>query len=148
MPLPLLDERYRDGYPTRSPEDKHAWLNAEEERFILWGFKDHWSAARIGRALGVSATTVRRFRDKYWRTPALLLELGLFEMVSGAAKDEYRCLVCGDRIKERPKVQRHLRAHYVDEANVDAVPGVDDEVKRDELLNRFMNKLDDIDASG
>ena len=31
MPQPTLDERFREGAPTRSAQDVHAWLNAEEE---------------------------------------------------------------------------------------------------------------------
>ncbi len=89
-----LDERFRDSTPRRGPDDYHAWLNAEEQRFILWGFKERWSAARIGRALGVNEATVRRFRDRYWSEPRLLLDLGLYEMSQRArSEDEFRCLV-------------------------------------------------------
>ncbi len=115
MPKKTLDERFEDGPPARSPEDRHAWLNAEEQRFILWALIERWSMPRIGRALGVSPTTVRRFRDKFWREPALLLELGLFEMVGSADKDEYRCLVCGDRVKGRRQVTRHVLEHFLDD---------------------------------
>ena len=34
-----------------------------------------WSAARIGRALGVNEATVRRFRSSFWGDPERLLEL-------------------------------------------------------------------------
>ena len=111
MPLPLLDDRYRNRKPTLSPEDRRARLTADEHRFILWALRERWSAARIGRTLGVSAITVRRFRQRVWREPWVLLELSLYEMVGGPEKREYRCLVCGDRLKGHRKVERHVLSH-------------------------------------
>ena len=115
MPKPTLDERFTDGPPLRGPEDRHRWLDAEERRFILWASKESWSAIRIGRALGVNEATVRRFRRGYWEDPRLLLELGLFEMVGKAGEEEFRCLVCADRVAGRSQIQRHVVSHYVDE---------------------------------
>ena len=131
MPQPLLGERFRDRIPTRSLEDLHAHLNAEEQRFILWAFKEKWSAARIGRALKMNSATALRFRNRYWRQPRLLLELGLFEMVSGPVKDEYRCLVCGDRMKSRKSVERHVLGHYLEEPVVESVLGKDEDENED-----------------
>ena len=111
---PTLNERFRGNPPKRVPEDSHAWLEAEEGRFILWGLKESWSAARIGRALGINEVTVRRFRNKIWAEPDLLLELGLFEMVGGAKNQEYRCLVCGDRVINRSVVETHVKRHYIE----------------------------------
>ena len=45
-----LDERYRKGAPARKRQDRHTWMTSDERRFILWGIKEGWSAARIGRA--------------------------------------------------------------------------------------------------
>ncbi len=112
MPQPTLDERFREGAPTRSAQDAHAWLNAEEERFILWALKERWSAARIGRALGVNEATVRRFRRRFWQEPRLLLELGLYEMAGRTKEDFFRCLICGDRVRKRREVERHVLGHY------------------------------------
>ncbi len=83
-----LDEKFRDALPTRGAEDHHAWLSADERRFILWGLKENWSAARIGRALGVNEATVRRFRNRFWGEPKMLLDLGLFEMVGRGKRAE------------------------------------------------------------
>ena len=127
MPQPTLNERFRDGPPSRRPEDNHAWLNAEERRFILWGFKERWSAARIGRALGVNEATVRRFRNRFWDSPELLLELGLYEMVGRAKDDEYRCLVCADRIIQRREAERHVVAHFLEMAVVEELYPVAEE---------------------
>jgi hypothetical protein len=127
MPQPTLEERFREGAPTRSAQDAHAWLNAEEERFIVWALKERWSAARIGRALGVNEATVRRFRRRFWQEPSLLLELGLYEMAGRTREDVFRCLVCGDRVNKRREAERHILRHYLDEEIVEgAVP---DEVK-------------------
>ncbi len=127
MPQLTLSERFRDGPPGRRSEDHHAWLNAEERRFILWGLKERWSAAKIGRSLGINEATVRRFRSKFWDNPELLLELGLFEMTGRARDDEYRCLVCADRIIRRREVERHVVAHYLDRAKVDELYPVEED---------------------
>ena len=121
MTQPTLDDRFRDNPPTREAEDTHAWLNAEEQRFILWGLREHWSAARIGRALRVNEATVRRFRKRFWEEPKLLLELGLYEMAGRVRENEYRCLVCGDRVVSRRDTERHLLRHYLDEIIVESV---------------------------
>ena len=113
MPKPTLDESFRSGPPKRSPEEFHGWLTAEERRFILWGFKEHWSAARIGRALGVHEATVRRFRRGYWEDHSRLLELGLFEMIGPARGQEFRCLVCEERVQSKPKAERHVLEHFL-----------------------------------
>ena len=42
MPQPTLDERFQGSYPSRAADEYHAWLNAEEQRFILWGLKEKW----------------------------------------------------------------------------------------------------------
>ncbi len=126
MPQPTLDERFREDAPTRSAQDAHAWLNAEEERFIVWALKERWSAARIGRALGVNEATVRRFRRRFWQEPQLLLELGLYEMAGRTREDAFRCLVCGDRVRKRWEMERHILRHYLDEEIVGgAVPDED-----------------------
>ena len=121
MARPTLDERFYDSYPTRGADEYHAWLNAEEQRFILWGLKEKWSAARIGRALNINEVTVRRFRNRVWDRPKLLLELGLYEKVGSASDDEFRCLVCGERVERRPIAEHHLINHYVDDDIADAV---------------------------
>ena len=121
MAQPTLDDRFRDNPPTRGPHDTHAWLSAEEQRFILWGLRERWSAARIGRALRVNEATVRRFRKRFWQEPKLLLQLGLYEMAGRARENEYRCLVCGDRVISRRDTERHLLGHYLDEIIVESV---------------------------
>jgi hypothetical protein len=90
-------------------------MTAEERRFILWGFKEGWSAARIGRELGVNEATVRRFRAALKKKPETLLELGLHDK----AGDGHRCLVCGEVSETRPAVDRHVLLHYVDEEAAD-----------------------------
>ncbi len=127
MAQPTLDERFRDGPPTRSAEDQHAWLNAQEQRFILWALKESWSAARVGRALGVNEATVRRFRRRIWEQPQSLLQLGLYEMAGRTREHQFRCLVCGDRVMRRREVERHVLRHYIDEAIVEAALPADEQ---------------------
>ena len=116
-----LDERFKDRPPTRGPADHHAWLSAEERRFILWALRDRWSGARIGRALDVHEATVRRFRKRVWDDPTILLELGLLEMIGKIEDDEWRCLVCGLRVEGRRQGERHLALHFVDEYTIAAI---------------------------
>ncbi len=93
-------------------------MTAEECRFILWGLKEHWSAARIGRALGVNEATVRRFRRSFWGDPERLLELGLFEMVGRAKNQEFKCLVCEEKVETKSKTERHVLSHFLEESAV------------------------------
>ena len=115
MPQSTLGELFRNRAPARGPEDRHAWLSAEEKRFILWAMREQWSAARMGRALGVNEATVRRFRQRLWADPLILLDLALFEMVGPARNEEYRCVVCGERVEEKREVERHVLSHYAEE---------------------------------
>jgi len=94
-------------------------MTAEESRFILWGLKEHWSAARIGRALGVNEATVRRFRSSFWADPERLLELGLFEMVGRAKDQEFKCLVCEEKVESKSKTERHVFSHFLEESAVE-----------------------------
>ena len=110
-----LHDRFSSGPPTRGPEDRHAWLDSEEKRFILWGLKEGRSAARIARDLGVNESTVRRFVDKVFNDPRILIGLDLFMMVGQAVRDEFKCLVCLDRLYGRRNMERHVAGHFVDE---------------------------------
>ena len=121
-----LDERYRGNPPTRGAKDRHGWMNADEHRFILWGLKEDWSAARIGRALGVNEATVRRFRARFAKDPELLLQLGLYEMVGRARDDEYRCLVCGEQAVGRTQMEQHVLRHFVRDVHTAGPPSRND----------------------
>lgn len=123
MPQPTLDERFASGPPSREPEQRRTWLNADERRFILWAMKEKWAAARIARSLGTSEPTIRRFRRKFMDEPQLLLELGLFEMLGKVKDEEHRCLVCSERMVGRERVERHTLLHYVDRRIVNGFLG-------------------------
>jgi hypothetical protein len=68
----------------------------------------------------VNEATVRWFCAKFTKDPSVLLQLGLFEVISRAKNDEYRCLVCGDQIIGRLEVNQHVLHHFLEEP---AVPG-------------------------
>ncbi|MDA1189438.1 MAG: helix-turn-helix domain containing protein [Chloroflexi bacterium] len=145
MPQQTLDERFQNGPPTRSESKRNSWLNAEERRFILWGLKEGWSAARVARALNVNEATVRRFRTQYTEQPELLLRLGLQEMIGTAKEEEYRCLVCGDRFLVRQEVDQHVLSHFLDESTAadvvteDESGQVQDEKASDEVITSSSN---------
>jgi len=119
MPKLTLDQLFRDGRPTRSLAQHHSWLTAPERRFILWGLKERWPAARIAAELRVNEATVRRFRNRYWDQPELILELDLFEMVGRAKDEEYKCLVCEERVITQRDMQRHVLSHFLEQDTVD-----------------------------
>ena len=119
MPKPTLDQMFREGRPLRDSVQRHNWLTAQERRFILWGLKERWPAVGIADALGVNEATVRRFRKRYWEAPGLILELDLYEMVGRARDEEYRCLVCEERVITQRDMQRHVLGHFLESAAVD-----------------------------
>ena len=113
-----LDERFADGAPTRGERQRHGWMTSNEQRFILWGLKEGWSAARIGNELGVNEATVRRFRAKFTKDADAILNLGLHESTGRARDEEHRCLVCGDQILGRQETERHVLRHFLDRSTV------------------------------
>ena len=119
MPKSTLDQLFGEGYPNRAPAQHHSRLTAQERRFILWGLKERWPATRIADALGVNEATIRRFRKRYWEEPELILELDLYEMVGRARDEEYRCLVCEERVINQREAQRHLLSHFLEPVHVD-----------------------------
>ena len=119
MPKLTLDELFRDKAPSRTSEQRHSWLTAGDRRFIVWGFKEFWPAARIANVLGVNEATVRRFRKQFWDDPQLLLQLDLYEMMGRAKDEEYRCLVCEERVVYSREIQRHVLSHFLDMPLVD-----------------------------
>ena len=119
MPKPTLDQLFREGRPTRSLAQHHSWLTAPERRFILWGLRERWPATRIAAELRVNEATVRRFRNRYWDQPELILELDLFEMVGRAKDEEYKCLVCEERVITQRDMQRHVLSHFLEQDTVD-----------------------------
>jgi len=119
LPKPTLDQLFRERLPTRDFAERHNWLTAQEHRFILWGLKERWPAVRIAEALGVNEATIRRYRQRYWQDPGLILELDLYEMVGRARDEEYRCLVCEERVITQEETQRHVLAHFLEQVQVD-----------------------------
>ena len=121
MAKPTLDQLFQEGRPARVPAQHHSWLTAHERRFILWGLKERLPAARIAAQLGVNEATVRRFRNRCLEEPQLILELALFEMVGRAKDEEYRCLVCEERVVTQREIQRHILSHFLDQQWVNKI---------------------------
>ena len=119
MPKPTLDESFAQNPPSRGPDQRHSWLTAGERRFILWGLKERWPAVKIATQLVVNEATVRKFRQNYLQDPSLILELGLYEMVGKLVDDEFKCLVCEDRVSTRQETERHLLRHFLEQGDVD-----------------------------
>ena len=119
MAQPTLDDRFKKGSPTRAENESHGWMTSNERRFILWGIKEGWSAARIARGLGVNEATVRRFRTKFAKDPDLIYQLGTYGIYGRARHNEYRCLVCADQILGRGEIERHVLRHFLSESKVE-----------------------------
>ena len=125
MVQPTLDERFRGSPPTRGKQDRRGWVTDDERRFMLWGLKERWPAAKIGRALGVNEATVRRFKRQISDDPLAVLDLGLFE-TTGTSPDagSYHCLICGNAMRGRDRIERHVLGHFFRKDVVDAaLPG-------------------------
>ena len=119
MPKPTLDESFAQDLPSRRPDQRHSWPTAGERRFILWGLKERWTAILVAGQLGVNEATVRKFRQNYLQDPALVLELGLYEMAGKLVDDEFKCLVCEDRVSTRQETERHVLRHFLEQGDVD-----------------------------
>ena len=46
------------------------------------------------------------------------MELDLSEMVGRAKDEEFRCLVCEERVVTQKETQRHILGHFLDEQQV------------------------------
>ena len=96
------------------------WMNAEEKRFVLWGFKEEWSSSRIAQALGVNEATVRRFRAKFVKAPNTLFDLNVGETIENPTGVAFRCLVCAATIEGLDDFDRHVIAHFLSGADLEA----------------------------
>ena len=95
--------------------------------------KEGWSTTRIGRALGVNEPAVRRSRRRFWRNPERLLELGLFEMVGRAKDQEFKRLVCEEKVESKSKIQRPVYSHFLEEFAVEyAVEGREEKATKED----------------
>ena len=119
MPKPTLDESFAQDLPSRRPDQRHSWLTAGERRFILWGLKERWPATRVAAQLGVNEATVRKFRQNYLEDPTPILELRLYEMAGKLVDDEFKCLVCEDRVSTRQETERHVLRHFLEQGDID-----------------------------
>ena len=48
-----------------------------------------------------------------------MLELGLYEMVGRAKDQEFKCLVCEEKVETKSKIQRHVFSHFLEASAVD-----------------------------
>ena len=51
----------------------------------------------------------------------MVLELDLFEMVGRAKDEEYKCLVCEERVVAHRGIQRHVLSYFLEQDTVDAL---------------------------
>lgn len=125
MASKTLDERFRDGPPSRGAGSSRARMGVEEKRFVLWGLKEGWNSSDIAAVLGVYTETVGQFRDQLLKDPDILSALAVSELAeeeTGAAV--FQCLVCAANMNSRALVDRHMFAHFFKGADLDtsAVP--------------------------
>lgn len=108
-----LDERFRDGPPSRGAGSSRARMGVEEKRFVLWGLKEGWNSSDIAAVLGVYTETVGQFRDQLLKDPNLLSALAVSELAEEETNAVvFQCLVCAANLKSRALVDRHLFAHF------------------------------------
>ena len=71
----------------------------------------------------------RGFRSSFWGDPERLLELGLFEMVGRAKDQEFKCLVCEEKVETKYQTERHVFSHFLEKSAVEyAMEGREEEV--------------------
>ena len=108
-----LDERFREGPPSRGEDSSRARMGIEEKRFVLWGLKEGWSYSDIAAVLGVYTETVGQFRDQLLKDPNTLSALAVLELdKEGTGGTVFQCLVCAARLNSRSLVDRHAFAHF------------------------------------
>ena len=62
-----------------------------------------------------------------------MLELSLFEIVGRAKDQEFRCLVCEEKVETKSKTERHVLSHFLEEAAVKyAMEGREEAAKEEE----------------
>ena len=75
--------------------------------------------------------------------PERLLELGLFEMVGRAKDQEFKRLVCEEKVESKSKIQRPVFSHFLEESAVEyAMEGTEEDEEQDALEDWIQQELD------
>ncbi len=72
-----------------------------------------------------------------------MLELGLFEMVGRVKDQEFKCLVCEEKVETKSKTERHAFSHFLEEAAVKyAMEGREEKATKEEEEEDEEDELD------
>ncbi len=120
MPRKTLDELFQPGPPRRADDDSREEMNDEEQKYVLWGLKEDWDISRIAEALAVEERIVSQFYVGLVKNPDVLLDLDIIEPIEDQGVTMFRCVVCTVHLNSPDQIDRHVLAHFLKDADLDA----------------------------
>ncbi len=120
MPRKTLDELFQLGPPRRAEDDSREEMNDEEQQYVLWGLKEDQDISRISDALAVDERIVSQFYVGLVKNPDILLDLDIIEPIEDQGVTMFRCVVCTVHLNSPDQIDRHVLAHFLKDADLDA----------------------------
>ncbi len=120
MPRKTLDELFQLGPPRRAEDDSREEMNDEEQQYVLWGLKEDQDISRISEALAVDERIVSQFYVGLVKDPDILLDLDIIEPIEDQGVTMFRCVVCTVHLNSPDQIDRHVLAHFLKDADLDA----------------------------
>ncbi len=120
MPRKTLDELFQLGPPRRAEDDSREEMNDEEQQYVLWGLKEDLDISRISDALAVDERIVSQFYVGLVKDPDVLLDLDIIEPIEDQGVTMFRCVVCTVHLNSPDQIDRHVLAHFLKDADLDA----------------------------
>ena len=120
MPRKTLDELFQLGPPRRAEDDSREEMNDEEQQYVLWGLKEDQDISRISEALAVDERIVSQFYVGLVKNPDVLLDLDIIEPIEDQGVTMFRCVVCTVHLNSPGQIDRHVLAHFLKDADLDA----------------------------
>lgn len=120
MPRKTLDEQFQQGPPRRAEDDSREDMRDEERQYVLWGLKEDLDISRIAEALAVDERIVSQFYVGLVKNPDVLLDLDIIEPIEDQGVTMFRCVVCTVHLNSPDQIDRHVLAHFLKDADLDA----------------------------
>ena len=95
-------------------------MNGEERQYVLWGLKEDLDISRIAESLAVDERIVSQFYVGLVRNPDVLLDLDIIEPIEDQGVTMFRCVVCTVHLNSPDQIDRHVLAHFLKDADLDA----------------------------
>lgn len=112
--MPTLISSDVNGYFKRLgkvKENNRGVLGAEEKLVIIWGMTRGWSKAKTARMIGRSTSPIGRYIHRIvYRPHTVFDDLQLYSQI---ADRKWGCRICGEFMKTRTRIMRHILAHFL-----------------------------------